>query len=74
MHRVGQRPANEDRRVGGGETIRERARYLARRLSEFHNEQSEPFFAPCAEPPTTGVTRPFQCQPPARPLDYEDFR
>jgi O-antigen ligase len=52
----------------------ERARYLARRLSEFHNDQSEAFFAPCVEPPTTGVTRPFQCQPPARPLDFEDFR
>jgi hypothetical protein len=52
----------------------ERARYLARRLSEFHNEQSDAFFAPCAEPPTTGATRPFQCQAPARPLDYEDFR
>lgn len=52
----------------------ERARYLARRLSEFHNEQSERFFAPCADPPTTGATRPFQCQAPARPLDFEDFR
>jgi len=52
----------------------ERARYLARRLGEFHNEQSERFFAPCAEPPTTGASRPFQCQAPARPLDYEDFR
>ena len=52
----------------------ERARYLARRLSEFHNEQSEGFFAPCAEPATTGATRPFQCQTPARPLDFEDFR
>ena len=52
----------------------DRARYIAARLREFHNEQAEPFFAPCVETPKPGVELPFQCQPPQRSYTYEDFR
>ena len=52
----------------------QRARYLAQRLREFHNEQSVPFFAPCAAPPAADKIVPFQCVPPARTFSYEDFR
>lgn len=52
----------------------ERARYVAQRLEEFHNDQAAEFFAPCAEPPQPGVPPPFQCEPPSRSFGYEDFR
>ncbi|HEY8710640.1 MAG TPA: polymerase, partial [Burkholderiaceae bacterium] len=55
-----------------GET--QRARYIAQRLREFHNVQSEPFFAPCEAPPKRGATLPFQCLAPTRQFDFEDFR
>ena len=65
----------------------ERARYVAQRLKEFRNPQSEEFFAPCAEAqpgaspadaaPGAGSTAaaalPFQCSPPTRTFRYEDF-
>jgi O-antigen ligase len=50
------------------------ARYLAQRLREFHNEQSEAFFAPCEEPAEPGKPLPFQCVPPTGVYTYEDFR
>ena len=50
------------------------ARYIAQRLREFRNEQSEPFFAPCAERPKRGEALPFQCLAPTRSFVYEDFR
>ena len=52
----------------------DRARYIAARLREFHNEQAAPFFAPCNEPAKPGAELPFQCQPPQRSYTYEDFR
>lgn len=52
----------------------DRARYVAQRLKEFRNEQSEAFFAPCTEPTEPGVPLPFQCQMPERAWRYEDFR
>ncbi len=39
------------------------AAQLAARLREFHNPQSAPFFAPCAEP--ASAAKAFQCQTPA---------
>jgi hypothetical protein len=50
------------------------ARYVAQRLREFRNEQSEAFFAPCSEPPTAEKPLPFQCLEPSRQFDYEAFR
>jgi O-antigen ligase len=52
----------------------ERARYVAQRLQEFHNDQAAEFFAPCAEKPKRGAALPFQCEPPSRSFGYEDFR
>ncbi len=52
----------------------DRARYVAARLREFRNPDSEPFFAPCAEPDRLGVEKPFQCLPPTKSLTFEDFR
>jgi hypothetical protein len=53
-----------------GET--DKARYLAQRLREFRNPQTEEFFAPCddleAPPPL-----PFQCEAPSTPLGWRDF-
>ncbi|MEO8312568.1 MAG: Wzy polymerase domain-containing protein [Caldimonas sp.] len=52
----------------------DKARYVAARLKEFRNDQTEEFFAPCRPGvPASGV-EPFQCQAPARPLRFEDFR
>jgi hypothetical protein len=52
----------------------ERARYIAQRLEEFHNDQAAEFFAPCAAKPRAEAPLPFQCQPPSRQFGYEDFR
>ncbi len=52
----------------------DRARHIAQRLREFHNEQAEPFFAPCTEKTEPAAALPFQCSSPARQFDYEDFR
>ncbi|MBC8057496.1 MAG: O-antigen ligase C-terminal domain-containing protein [Rhizobiales bacterium] len=52
----------------------EHARYLAQRLREFHNEQSAPFFAPCAAPAQAGKVLPFQCVAPTKTFGFEDFR
>ena len=47
---------------------------LAARLREFHNAQSDEFFAPCEAPPVPGAALPFQCLAPAREFRFEDFR
>jgi hypothetical protein len=52
----------------------DRARYIAQRLEEFHNEQAAEFFAPCAGKPRADAPLPFQCLPPSRQFGYEDFR
>jgi hypothetical protein len=52
----------------------DRARYLAARLREFRNDQSEAFFAVCDEAPKPDAKRPFQCEPPSRTYSYLDFR
>ncbi len=49
----------------------ERAKHLAQRLREFHNEDSAEFFAVCEE---ESEPLPFQCSKPAREMDYRDFR
>ena len=57
-----------------GET--DKASYVAQRLKEFRNEQSEEFFAPCTAGAASAAARklPFQCRQPARPLTFKDFR
>jgi O-antigen ligase len=50
----------------------ERARYLAARLREFGNPNSQGFFAPCDD--AAVVVKPFQCTPPARAFTWRDFR
>jgi hypothetical protein len=51
----------------------DRARYIAQRLQEFHNDQAAEFFAPCETPPKAKPP-PFQCTAPTRAFGYEDFR
>jgi len=50
----------------------ERARYLVARLKEFHKEDADEFFAPCAD--DTLKVKPFQCQPEPSGLTWRDFR
>ena len=52
----------------------ERARFVAQRLKEFRNKQSEAFFAPCEALPPAGEAPPFQCLRPTRAFTYADFR
>jgi len=52
----------------------ERARNIAQRLREFHNEKSDDFFAECDDAPASGPERPFQCDPPKKVMGPEDFR
>ena len=53
----------------------QRARHLARRLKEFHNDNSAEFFAACAAPAASAAQGlPFQCEDPSTVLDYRDFR
>ena len=51
----------------------QRARYLAQRLKEFRNPQSDDFFAECNAAAQPGVPLPFQCTPPTKTFTYEDF-
>ena len=55
-----------------GET--DKASYVAQRLKEFRNEQSDEFFAPCAATAASQAEKPFQCRQPQRPLTFKDFR
>jgi hypothetical protein len=50
----------------------DRARYLVARLKEFHKEDADEFFAPCAD--DTVKVKPFQCQPEPAGLTWRDFR
>jgi O-antigen ligase len=50
----------------------QRARYVAQRLREFHNDQAEAFFAPCDD--AAVKDKPFQCLAPTSALGYRDFR
>jgi O-antigen ligase len=52
----------------------ERARHVAARLKEFHNETAQPFFAFCEELDANNNATPFQCRAPHTALDYRDFR
>ena len=56
----------------------ERARHLVQRLREFRNPVSAEFLAECERPRPPDATalpapRPFQCAPPARALNWQDF-
>jgi len=55
-----------------GET--DKARYVAARLKEFHNEQVDEFFAACRPGAAASGPLPFQCQAPTRTFRFEDFR
>lgn len=57
-------------RAAGGEL--DHARHLAQRLREFRPPAARAFFAPCDEVPAPEPL-PFQCQPPQRPLRWQDF-
>ncbi|OYU92430.1 MAG: polymerase, partial [Burkholderiales bacterium PBB5] len=46
------------------------ARWLAQRLREFHNPDSDEFFAPCDKP--EGAAK-FQCQPPKAQHPWREF-
>jgi O-antigen ligase len=58
----------------------DKARWIADRLREFRNEQSEEFFAPCKTASAASAAAaaasapPFQCRHPARTFRFEDFR
>ncbi|MCH7343615.1 Wzy polymerase domain-containing protein [Pelomonas sp. CA6] len=54
-----------------GET--DKARYLVQRLKEFRSRAGDEWLAECAAVPT-GITPPFQCQPPERDYDYRELR
>lgn len=48
----------------------DRARHIAQRLREFRNEDSKEFFEPCLG---GTASEPYQCAPPSRPMNHEDF-
>jgi hypothetical protein len=50
----------------------DKARFLAQRLREFRNPQSDTFFKTCAAPGDADAL-PFQCQPPQRAWHWRDF-
>ncbi|HEX4233923.1 MAG TPA: Wzy polymerase domain-containing protein [Caldimonas sp.] len=58
----------------------DKARWIADRLREFRNEQSDGFFAPCKPAQAASAVAaaasapPFQCQHPTRTFRFEDFR
>ena len=52
----------------------DKARYVAARLREFHNDQVDEFFAPCQPAAAASAAVPFQCQAPTRTFRFEDFR
>jgi hypothetical protein len=58
----------------------DKARWIADRLREFRNEQSDGFFAPCKPAQAASAAAaaasapPFQCQHPTRTFRFEDFR
>jgi len=52
----------------------DRARYVAARLKEFRNDQTQEFFAPCRPGAPASAAPAFQCQAPTRTFRFEDFR
>ena len=52
----------------------ERAKYVAQRLKEFSNPQSEAYFAPCNDATLKDTAKPYQCFAPQRKFTFEDFR
>ena len=52
----------------------ERAKYVAQRLKEFRNPQSEAYFAPCKDTALKDTQKPYQCFAPQRKFTFEDFR
>lgn len=52
----------------------QRASYLAQRIREFRNSQSDEFFGQCNEQPTAAGGLPFQCRLPDKAYSYQDFR
>ena len=52
----------------------ERAKYVAQRLKEFRNPQSEAFFASCNDPNVADTDRPYQCFAPRHSFTFIDFR
>jgi len=51
----------------------DRARHLAQRLREFKRPEAEEFFSSCnTKQPWS--TRPYQCDPPSRRVDWREFR
>lgn len=53
----------------------DKARFLADRLREFHNEESKSFFEPClGTAAARGAALPFQCTPARGRYDERDFR
>jgi O-antigen ligase len=52
----------------------ERAKYVAARLKEFRNPQSEAYFAPCKNAAVAATDKPYQCFAPERKFTFRDFR
>ena len=55
----------------------DKARYVAARLKEFHNTDSDEFFAACSAAAMASAPAgkpPFQCLAPRRTYSYKDFR
>jgi O-antigen ligase len=52
----------------------DRAKYVAARLKEFRNPQSESYFAPCSDTAVAVTDKPYQCFPPQRKFTFKDFR
>ncbi len=52
----------------------EPAKYVAQRLKEFRNPQSEAYFAPCKDAALKDTQKPYQCFAPQRKFTFEDFR
>ena len=52
----------------------ERAKYVAQRLKEFRNPQSEAYFAPCNDASVAVTDKPYQCFAPQRKFTFKDFR
>jgi len=52
----------------------DRARYVAARLKEFRNDQTQEFFTPCRPGAPASAALAFQCQAPTRTFRFEDFR
>jgi hypothetical protein len=51
----------------------DRARFIAARLREFHNDNAAEFFAECDAPRAAGSEPPFQCVAPTRAMGWRDF-